>query len=57
MKQRLRSTLASNPHLALPECWYWIRKLQARYFAGDYAGGIDAASKAQPMLWTSPVAV
>jgi PAS domain S-box-containing protein len=45
--------LASNPALALPECWYWIRKLQARYFAGDYAAAMYAASKAQPMLWTS----
>jgi len=50
---RFEKYLASNPALALPECWYWIRKLQARYFAGDYAAGIYAASKAQPMLWTS----
>ena len=50
---RFEKYLASNPALALPECWYWIRKLQARYFAGDYAGGIYAASKAQPMLWAS----
>ena len=35
-------------------CWYWIRKLQARFFAGDYASAIAAASKAQPLLWTSP---
>ncbi|SDJ67510.1 PAS domain S-box-containing protein [Bradyrhizobium sp. Rc2d] len=50
---RFEKYLASNPALALPECWYWIRKLQARYFAGDYAAGIYAASKAHPMLWTS----
>ena len=36
------------------ECWYWIRKLQARFFAGDYASAIDAASKAQRLPWTSP---
>ena len=34
-------------------CWYWIRKLQARYIAGDHAMAIDAASKAQLLLWTS----
>ena len=45
--------LSSNPALALPECWYWIRKLQARFFAGDYAAAIDASSRAQPKLWTS----
>ncbi len=24
------------------ECWYWIRKLQARFFAGDYAAAVEA---------------
>ncbi|CAN7754939.1 trifunctional serine/threonine-protein kinase/ATP-binding protein/sensor histidine kinase [Rhizobium sp. LjRoot258] len=46
--------LASDSRLALPECWYWIRKLQARFFAGDYAAAIDASSRAQRLLWTSP---
>ena len=46
--------LASNPALALAECWYWIRKLQARFFAGDYARRLDASSRAQRLLWTSP---
>jgi hypothetical protein len=45
--------LCSNPSLALPECWYWIRKLQARFFAGDYAGALEASSRAQRLLWTS----
>ena len=36
-ERRFERHLASNPGLALPECWYWIRKLQARFFAGDYA--------------------
>jgi len=36
------------------ECWYWIRKLQARFFAGDYASAIDASLRAQRLLWTSP---
>src|SRR5450432_2258699 len=33
---------------------YWIRKLQARVYANDYASAIEAASKAQQLLWTSP---
>jgi len=45
--------LAGNPALATLECWYWIRKLQARYFAGDYEEATEAASKAQRLLWTS----
>ena len=46
--------LQSDPRLALPECWYWIRKLQARVYADDCASAIEAASKAQQLLWTSP---
>jgi len=30
---------------ALPECWYWIRKAQARFLAGDYVGALDASAK------------
>ncbi|MBB5464936.1 PAS domain S-box-containing protein [Paraburkholderia sp. CI2] len=45
--------LAANEALALPECWYWVRKLQARFFAGDYATAMAAAEKAQGLLWTS----
>jgi predicted ATPase/signal transduction histidine kinase len=46
---------ASRPALAIAECWYWIRKLQARFFADDYATAIHAASMAQRLLWTSPL--
>jgi PAS domain S-box-containing protein len=46
--------LQSDPRLALPECWYWIRKLQARVYANDYASAIEAASRARQLLWTSP---
>jgi PAS domain S-box-containing protein len=46
--------LAADTSLAAPECWYWIRKLQARFFAGDYASALDASLKAQRLLWTSP---
>jgi PAS domain S-box-containing protein len=46
--------LAGNPALAIAECWYWVRKLQARYFAGDYQEAMQASSKAQRLLWTSP---
>jgi PAS domain S-box-containing protein len=46
--------LRSDPRLALPECWYWVRKLQARVYANDFSSAIEAASKAQQLLWTSP---
>ena len=49
-----RSDEQSDPRLALPECWYWIRKLQARVHANDCASALAAAARAQPLLWTSP---
>jgi PAS domain S-box-containing protein len=51
---QIERRLVGNPDVALGECWYWIRKLQARYFAGDYAAALDAASQVQRLLWTSP---
>jgi PAS domain S-box-containing protein len=44
---------ASNPDLAFAECWYWIRKLQGRFFAGDHVSALEASSRAQRLLWTS----
>src|SRR6266436_2925828 len=51
---RFERHLSENPDLAFVECWYWIRKLQARFFAGNYAAAIEASSRAQRLLWTSP---
>jgi PAS domain S-box-containing protein len=49
----LERHFAANPALKEPECQYWIRKLQARFFAGDYPSALDAAAKAGPLLWTT----
>jgi PAS domain S-box-containing protein len=46
--------LRTNPVLALPECWYFARKTQARFLAGDYASALDASLRAQRVAWTSP---
>jgi PAS domain S-box-containing protein len=51
---RMEHHLSSNPMLAIAACWYWIRKLQARYLAGDHTAAMDASSKAQRLLWRSP---
>jgi predicted ATPase len=45
--------LANHAALSIAECWYWIRKLQARFFAGDYPSAVDASLRAQRLLWTS----
>jgi signal transduction histidine kinase/CheY-like chemotaxis protein len=51
---RFERHFEADPRLALPSCWYWIRKLQARFHAGDYVSAIDAELQAQQLLWTSP---
>jgi hypothetical protein len=50
---RFERHLASEPVLALPECWYWIRKLQGRFVAGDFASAVDASLRAQRVLSAS----
>ena len=49
--------LAGNPGLARAEFSYWTRKLQARFLAGDYISAVDAASRAQSLLWIANYAV
>jgi PAS domain S-box-containing protein len=46
--------LASNRNLGFVECFYWVRKLQARFLAGDVSSAVDAAMNAQPLLWNTP---
>jgi len=46
--------LEANPNPVFAGCWYWIRKLQAHFYAGDYASALAAASKAEPLLQTGP---
>jgi len=53
-EERIERRFAANPDLAIAECWYWIRKLQARFFAGEYGAAVDAAARAQQVLWASP---
>ncbi len=54
-ERRFEQHFEADPRLALPSCWYWIRKLQARFYAGDYESAIDAElHSASQLLWTSP---
>ena len=50
---RIERRFSDNPDLAFVERWYWIRKLQARFLAGDYASAMAASSRARRLLWTS----
>ena len=51
---RIERRLADNPDLAWAEFFYWTRKLQARFFAGDYASAVEASSRAQRLLLPWP---
>jgi PAS domain S-box-containing protein len=52
-ERRIERRFSENPDLAFAECWYWVRKLQARYFAGHYVAALDASLKAERLLWIS----
>ena len=45
---------AEAPHLPALECWYLVRKLQARFFAGEFAAALEAGQRAQALLWSTP---
>ncbi|MEY9161530.1 AAA family ATPase [Bradyrhizobium japonicum] len=49
----LEARFRKNPDLALAEGSYWTRKLQARFFAGDFAGALQASFRAQQLQPTS----
>ena len=51
---RVERRLSSDPMLARAGCSYWIRKLQARFFAGDYVSAVEASVAAQRLLRASP---
>ena len=50
---QIERRFSSDPGSAFSACWYWIRKLQARFLAGDYSEAVDAWLNAQPLNWTA----
>jgi PAS domain S-box-containing protein len=51
-ENRIERRFSENPVLVFAECFYWIRKLQARFFADDYVSALEASSRAQRLLWS-----
>jgi predicted ATPase/signal transduction histidine kinase/tRNA A-37 threonylcarbamoyl transferase component Bud32 len=45
--------LQAEPSLAIAAAWYWIRKLQGRFFALDHGAALAAASKVETYLWAA----
>jgi PAS domain S-box-containing protein len=52
-EHRFQERLDTDARFAFAACWYWIRKLQARFHANDYAGAVAAADRAQSLMWRS----
>jgi signal transduction histidine kinase len=50
---QFEGSFSGNATLATRECFYWVRKLQARFFAGDYASAIRASLNAKRLLWST----
>ncbi|WP_024520925.1 AAA family ATPase [Bradyrhizobium sp. Tv2a-2] len=51
---RFEQHLQQDPRLAFAACLYWVRKLQARCYAGDYQSAIEAETNARQLLSESP---
>jgi PAS domain S-box-containing protein len=45
--------ITGQPSRAFLECYYWLRKLQARFFVGDYTSAIEATEKMDAWYATS----
>ena len=52
-REPVRAAPEAAPSLALAAGWYWIRKLQGRFLALDYGAALDAAARAETLLWTA----
>jgi len=46
---RIENHFQSQPHSLGIECWYWVRKLQSRFLAGEYVVALKAARRAEDL--------
>jgi transcriptional regulator with GAF, ATPase, and Fis domain/predicted ATPase len=49
----IEARLEKDPRLAIAACWYWIRRLQARFHEASYTSALEMGAKAERLLWTS----
>ncbi len=52
-EQSFEERATGEPVRMFLECYYWLRKLQARFFAGDYVSALAAAEKVRIWYATS----
>jgi PAS domain S-box-containing protein len=53
-EERFVQQLGSDPHLTFVRCWYWIRKLQALFHAGEYASAVMAGTRVEMSMQATP---
>jgi PAS domain S-box-containing protein len=52
-ESQIEARFAAAPgQTSTAECLYWIRKLQARFLAGDSKSALQVRARAQPLVWT-----
>ncbi|WP_243751510.1 ATP-binding protein [Paraburkholderia sp. BL10I2N1] len=49
---QFEAQFSGNASLATRECFSWIRKLQAHFFAGDHGAAVQASLNAKRLLWS-----
>ncbi|OEU80188.1 MAG: hypothetical protein BA872_10210 [Desulfobacterales bacterium C00003060] len=52
VEEEFEKHLNSN-RMSITVCWYYIRKLQARYMSDNYEDAMEAAKRANSLLWSS----
>src|SRR5262249_3994107 len=53
-ERSFEETVTGQPSRAFLECHYWIRKLQARFFAGDYVSAFEATEQVETWYAIAP---
>jgi PAS domain S-box-containing protein len=53
-ERSFEQTLQNDPHLVFVRNWYWIRKLQALFYEGNYEAAVAAASNVEPLMQMAP---
>jgi predicted ATPase/two-component sensor histidine kinase len=52
-EQTFEQTFGPHSIMALPMCWYWIRRQQAHLLVGQSAEALAVAKRAGPLVWVS----
>ncbi|WP_280155833.1 ATP-binding sensor histidine kinase [Piscinibacter sp. XHJ-5] len=56
-EQSMQQGLANHKVMPFSAFAYWVRTLQARLLAGDWAGALEASSQAQPLMSVLPAVI